>query len=141
MKKLICILTMVVFFTNNKFYSQSKSDKYYKKNPVWIEMMDDPKTNYFEAIKAYDLFWKNRPYPREEKDVLDQKKEDGNKEKEIENRKEIKERKKEAANFKKYGLHVKKFEHWKKRVLPFVQPDGRILTEEEKLKAWVERNK
>jgi hypothetical protein len=115
--------------------AQNKSNRYYKKNPVWIKMMNDSNTNYFEAIKAYNIFWSNKNKPEVENDILGQTKNNVS-EKEIE---KLSKREKKIYNL--YALDIKKFEAWQRRVLPFVQEDGRILTNEEKLKLWEENKK
>lgn len=98
-------------------------------------MMNDSNTNYFEAIKAYNIFWSNKNKPEVENDILGQTKNNVS-EKEIE---KLSKREKKIYNL--YALDIKKFEAWQRRVLPFVQEDGRILTNEEKLKLWEENKK
>jgi hypothetical protein len=39
------------------------SDEEYSLKPYWIEMMDNPKANYFEVQKAFNLFWKGKTPP------------------------------------------------------------------------------
>jgi hypothetical protein len=29
--------------------------------PYWIEMAQDPKANYYQTVRAFDLYWENRP--------------------------------------------------------------------------------
>src|SRR6478609_2373630 len=64
------ILSVLFFlFISTLALSQSAGKKYnskkYKKEPVWIEMMNDPKANYFETIKAFREYWKDRVLPKE----------------------------------------------------------------------------
>lgn len=139
MKKLaitaLCVLTAL------KISAQTHSKRFYRKNPVWIEMIKDSNVNYFEAVKAYDLFWEKREKPMEEDEAISQDKSSKGNTTEKNSDKRIKEKKREKELYRKYGLEVKKFEHWKKRVLPYVQPDGRILSKEEQLKMWEESKK
>ena len=37
-------------------------------------MMNNPNTNYFETIKAYDEFWAKRKQPKEEDEIIGQSK-------------------------------------------------------------------
>lgn len=135
MKKRIFIIILLAWGGISAF-SQSKnySDKYLSKHPVWIQMIDKEETNYFEATKAFDLYWKNRELPLEEEEVLDSKFEKERKEDEkgffyrLFHRNE--------AEAKKYVFEYKKFKHWQRSVEPYVQEDGRILSKEEQLKIF-----
>jgi hypothetical protein len=74
-------------------------------------MMNDSNVNYFEAVKAFDSYWKvhERPQPEDE-------------------------RFEKAANGEKaqgknipYSLEYKKFKRWQMEMKPYVQEDGHIL--------------
>ena len=57
--KLISFLFIGSVFWSYNLFSQSSSDQSttdYANFPAWIKMMDDPKTNYYEANKAYDEY-------------------------------------------------------------------------------------
>jgi hypothetical protein len=119
--------------------AQTTTKKNYKKYPYWIEMIKDPNVNYFDAINAYDAFWKNKQKPMDENEAIGQTKGLDNKEKQMESRKKMKEKRREKELYKKYGLECKKFEHWKFTVKPYVQEDGHILSKEEQLKLWEDK--
>lgn len=136
MKKYILALVIISSFSLSAQHNKSRN---YKKHPYWIEMIKDPNVNYFEAILAYETFWKGKQKPMEENEAIGQSKGIESKEKQMENRKEIREKKREKELFKKYGLECKKFEHWKQSVKPYVQADGHILSKEEQLKLWEEK--
>ena len=34
--------------------------------PYWIEMMNDSTVNYYDAVNAFDIYWKNRVKPTED---------------------------------------------------------------------------
>jgi hypothetical protein len=53
---------LVLMFLFNVAKAQQPASSY-QKFPYWIEMMNDTATNYFEAVKAFDLFWKSRILP------------------------------------------------------------------------------
>lgn len=90
-------------------------------------MMEDPKCNYFEAIKAFDLFWKNRKRPLEEKEVLGKIAEES-----ITDDKALSRRlKKLPAESRNLTFQYKKFMYWAEMIKPYVQEDGSILTEEQ----------
>lgn len=135
---LTLLLLLSLFLSKSSFAQKSKSNPNYSNQPYWIEMIKDPKVNYFEAVKAYDSFWANREKPMEEDQIIGQDK--SKKEtfwKRWFNTKEEK-RKKE---YQKYALEVKKFEHWKMKVMPYVQEDGSILDADQQLKIWQDQQK
>jgi len=109
----------------------------YRNNPVWIKMIDDTSTNYFEAVKAFEEYWKNREKPIEETDVLDIKV--SKKEERIRERHEKKLSNMTPSQRNEYDqmqYQYKRFVNWMYEVKPFVQQDGRILNDEEKAAIW-----
>ena len=109
----------------------------YKKYPVWINMMNDSNVNYFEALTAYETFWKGKKKPLEEDELIGQERTRSTNFKK-ESHREIKEKESEKEMYRKYGLACKKFEHWKIQVRHYVQEDGHVLTPYERLKFWRE---
>lgn len=117
---------------------QNKSTDY-TNNPAWIKMMDDPQTNYYEAVKAYDTYWKGKEKPEwedpmmeyyEGKVTLKQAKREQRK-----RAREIKEMtQQQRLEYDQMCYQCKRFEQWKRDNFPYVQEDGRILTEEERMK-------
>lgn len=130
---------LILFIIINCGIIRAQQNKNYKKNPYWIDMIKDPNVNYFEAINAYETFWKGRKKPLDENQLIGQTKGEENKEDKLESRKQIREKRKEKELYKKYGLECKKFEHWKMQVKPYVQEDGHIISKEEQLKNWEEK--
>lgn len=109
----------------------------YSQNPEWIKMIDNPNTNYYEAVKAFDTYWKNRIKPEGEDDFIN----------ENASRKEERERKRQKKELAKmtpperneYNIlkyQCKRYENWVHEVKPFVQEDGRILTQQERIEMW-----
>ena len=94
-------------------------------------MMNDPNTNYHEAVKAFNEFWKNRERPREEKEVFSN----------METKKEKKVKSPTDPDAIKYSFEYKKFLNWQREVAPYVQPDGHILSKEERLLLWEQEQK
>lgn len=111
-------------------------DSDYKKRAYWIEMIKDPHVNYFEAVKAYDLFWKGKPQPKDEDQLIGEGEDREEKKGGRKRRREIREEREEKEMRQKYGLDCKKFAHWKMMVQPYIQPDGHILSKEEQLKIY-----
>lgn len=118
------LLISIVAFSNNP---NKHVDKSYQKFPQWIVMMDDPSCNYFEAVKAFDLFWKNRKKPLEEKEVLGSIAEES-----ISDDKALTRRlKKLPAESRNLTFQYKKFLYWAEMIKPYVQENGSILSEAE----------
>jgi hypothetical protein len=104
------------------------TQKDYTKTPMWIAMMDDPNVNFFEIEKAYERYWSKHEKPEGEDEEIG---EHAERQKTPSKRKQ---RKISAANDLKFA--VKKYEVWRDQTLPYVQPDGRILSAEERLQIW-----
>ncbi len=122
----------------------NKSTGAYSDYPLWIKMMDDPKTNYYEAVKTYEEYWKHRVKPAGEEEEMAEGEKSGGERKRESKRDEKKGAKiiltteelriKNEAETMKY--QVKRFEQWMREVKPFVQEDGRILTDQERMDIW-----
>lgn len=141
MNKIVFVLIAALLFINKISAQDTISNNLinYSINPIWIKMMDNPSVNYYEAIKAYDLYWKGKEKPEwedpmqeyyEGKITLKQAKKEQRK-----RAREIKEMsQQQRLEYDQMCYQCKRFEQWKRDNLPYVQEDGRILTEEEKLK-------
>lgn len=113
----------------------------YRKDPLWISMMNDSSANYYDILLAYDQFWKKRPEPNPEEEIeRKQNKKEGKEEEEEEeeNKRSLVGRlfhseEKDVAESSQYMIEYKRFKSWKKDVLPYVQPDGSILTQAQRL--------
>ena len=131
---IISFLTLIII--SPEIIAQSTAKKLnYSKHPYWIEMMNDPKANYFETLKAFEQFWQNKKLPLEEDDVIGQTKKEPTKNNFLSKWFKSKEER-EEEEIKKYSFEIKKFKHWKLKVTPFVQEDGTILDADERLKLW-----
>ncbi len=129
------LFSMCFFFLATGGAQQSTVAKKldYAKDPVWIKMMDDPNANYYEALKAYEVYWKHHEEPVDEEELMSEGKEKVDKEKE----EEFTPAEKEGRNRMRY--QCKRFENWKHEVFPFVQPDGKILSQDDRTKIWNEQ--
>ncbi|OQP66316.1 hypothetical protein A3860_12495 [Niastella vici] len=100
--------------------------------PSWITMMDDPNVNYFKAVEAFESYWKNREKPEEENEIFESAV-DKRKEEEL----KAKSRRISATDpAKLYAFEYRKFLWWMKQTEPFVQPDGRIKSMDERIAEW-----
>lgn len=132
---------MALLFTGNAFAqsaSKTHSSKRYSKDPLWIRMMDDPQANYYETIKAFRLYWKDRVLPKEpfetdemeafEREVGLIKEGESEKEKVREEKQKLKKQKPNEIN---YAAEVRAFKGWLQAVKPWLREDGSIISAEE----------
>lgn len=97
-------------------------------------MMNDPNANYFETIRAFREFWKDRILPKEPFDegfdVFEREVgliTEGESEKEREREEKNASAKKRAeSNF--YAADVRAFKGWLQDVKPWVRSDGSIIS-------------
>jgi len=130
MKRLSVWIAVCLFFSTPLIAQQKAHniEKDYAKKPLWINMMEDPNVNYFEIDKAYTAYWQHHTMPETEHDIIGEKKE---RDKHPSKRAQ---RKADADNDMR--MAVKKYEWWREQMLPYVQPDGHILSTEERLQIW-----
>jgi hypothetical protein len=136
MKQLLLFLLLLMFgFSNGMMAKNVSKNKSYRKSPVWIQMMDNPKVNYFEAIKAFREFWKEKALPTEagEEAGMDAFEvevglKDAN---HPESKREMRREARNNKDAKIYAYEVKQFRGWVQRVKPWVKEDGTIMTLEE----------
>lgn len=119
--------------------SRHYSNHEMRKTAVWIEMMNDPSANYFETIKAFREFWKDRVLPKEaiesgsdqfeiEVGLVENAEEE--KERERERERDMSDKKREESNF--YAAQVRAFKGWLQDVKPWVRSDGSIVSQAER---------
>lgn len=129
MQKVLLAGTLLLFIFNSTIsHGQSHySDKAYRKFPHWISMMDDTLSNYFEAQKAFELYWSVHEKPKEEEDIIGMKGAGEQEKSAKENwlRRLFKRSRNENEN--EMAFSVKRFNHWLMVSAPWVQEDGRIL--------------
>ena len=108
-----------------------------EKKPDWILMMDDPKANFFETVKAFRNYYKDRPLPKEPNEVEgedDFEKQVGLEEvsgKKKSKRELEREARKASPNDISYSAEVRAFRGWFYSVQPWVRTDGSIINKEE----------
>lgn len=129
---LLLLMLVSTFFLK----AQQHSDKEYQRKPLWIQLIEDPNVNYFEAKKAFDLFWKNKPLPTEEDEVIGEQHGKGKERDSFLEKLFMSKKERQEEESQKYAFEYKKFKHWERLVLPYVQEDGRVLTADERLKLW-----
>lgn len=136
------ILIFVVLFIQASLYAQTKiyNPKNFKKEPLWILMMDDPNANYYQTIEAFRAFWEDRQLPKEpfedprmetfEKEVglIGEGETEEDRERKLERKKR---RKINTETERDYAAQVRAFKGWMQSVKPWVQADGSITSPQE----------
>ncbi len=106
------------------------SEKDYANKPVWIKMIKDTAVNFFEAEKAFKIYFKHHENPGGEHDVIGEHA----KAEKHPGKRDL--RRMQAED--RMRMEVKRYEHWRDKVRPYVQADGSILTPAQRLKIWRE---
>jgi hypothetical protein len=109
-----------------------KSDRHYRVNADWLKMMDDPNANYFQTIRAYELYWEKNEKPLKRDAVLSEEHLEDRTETRFIKRMFRREKETDQAILDGY----KRFDFWKMEVEPYVQDDGSILTKDQQLEIW-----
>jgi hypothetical protein len=128
------IISVKAFGQNTKADSSFKKNdiEKYHNNPVWIDMMNDPNVNYYEACKAFDIFWQGREIPSEsegEAAELYKKNEEEDKGLKFKN-----------PETYKYIYSYKQFINWRRAMANKVDPQtGQLLTNQQQLNIWKEQ--
>ena len=125
MKSIILIFCFTFLFLAGYGQGAAYNEKDYSRKPIWIAMIRDTAVNFFQAEKAFHAYFNQHELPGGENDEIG---EHGKYEKFPSARER---RKLEADN--RMRMEVKKYRHWHDMMLPYVQPDGRILTPSERL--------
>lgn len=106
-----------------------------KTNLNWISMMQDPLVNYYEAVKAFDTYWEGKIEPEEEEELITEGKITSMQADSLRNvRASWTQAQRNEYETIKYQF--KRFKDWKRTVFPFVQSNGRILSEQERMEIY-----
>lgn len=70
MKMISSLFCILVWFAAGRANGQGKTDRELQAYPYWIEMMSDTGANFYETVKAFDLYWQNRELPIEEEQLM-----------------------------------------------------------------------
>ncbi|MBL0053264.1 MAG: hypothetical protein IPP29_18050 [Bacteroidetes bacterium] len=127
--------------------------KTYAQQPLWIQMIDNPSTNYFEAVKAYETYWQNHEKPVDLEEEMGPISERVNEKSDVEKKEHkrvekafAKMNKRQQKKFAKQQqwqqemiYQCKRFEEWQRDVFAWVQEDGSILTIEQRQKMYEQK--
>jgi hypothetical protein len=87
--------------------------------PTWIQMMNDPKVNYYQAVEAFNAYWSKHEKPTEDsgeaRDIYGKEKSEA-------------EKKAEASRSVQYVYEYKQFLNWMERNKNLVKTDGTLMT-------------
>jgi len=124
-------LLFLIFFQGHLVHAQQTkafTEKDYARNPLWLSMIKDTTANFFEAEKAYKIYFQHHEKPAGEHDIIGEH----SKESKNPSRKELHRLQSEDH----MRMEVKKYERWRQKMLPYVQADGTILTPSQRLQIW-----
>ncbi|TDE44340.1 hypothetical protein E0I26_08180 [Flavobacterium rhamnosiphilum] len=128
----VCLMLFLGFISVTSF-AQQKTAKPRKPDPEWVKAMEDPNANYYQAVAAFDAYWKNKVKPIEEDEMFET---GGEKEKEEALREKRHHKLKADDPAVIYVYDYKRFQRWKVEMLPFVQADGRIQSMDDRVNDW-----
>ncbi|MFN0187349.1 MAG: hypothetical protein ACKVQV_01460 [Bacteroidia bacterium] len=106
-----------------------------KKNPNWISMMQDPQVNYYEAVKAFEVYWEGKIEPEEEDELITEGKITSAEADSLRNAR-ASWTQAQRNEYEQIKYQFKRFKDWKRTVFPFVQSNGRILSDQERLEIF-----
>ena len=106
-----------------------------KPNPNWITMMQDPQVNYYDAVKAFETYWEGKIEPEEEDELITEGKITSAEADSLRNARAAWTQA-QRNEYETIKYQHKRFKDWKRTVFPFVQSDGRILSEQEQLEIF-----
>jgi len=123
------LILLPLLLATSALFAQQTANSQKNNDPAWVRMMEDPNVNFFEIEKEFNDFWKGKELPIEEREILDVQK-NSERKRRFFSRKPSQEK----TDAEKYAFAYKKYQWWRRQVLPYVQPDGRILSQQEQVK-------
>lgn len=127
-------------------FSQAKFTKrQMKKQPVWIGMIKSEQVNYFDALKAFELYFTTHKFPVMEEEEMGKNELLKERIEKSEARYKKRHRKvkqdpgvlqQEEHEEAKLAFEVKRFNHWEMKTRPYVKNDGTVMSAEERIAIW-----
>jgi hypothetical protein len=114
----------LVILSLSIFNANAQTKNVYAEKPLWVNMMHDS-VNYFEAVNAFNTYWKYHQIPKEEDEIIG--------EHEKKQKQNVKEKEHENENETRLAFQYKKFKWWQRQLEPWVQSDGKILPLEQRI--------
>jgi len=128
MRKFYSLLACVCLCYISHAQSIAHTEKDYARSPYWISMIKDTAVNYFEAEKAYKIYFQHHEQPGGEDDVI------GMHQAREKQPSKTEQKKIQADNHMR--MEIKKYERWHDKMRPYVQSDGTILSPAQRLQIW-----
>lgn len=125
---------MFLFFMT--FHGKAQGPGSDSTRPDWVKMMENPNANFFKVISAYETYWRTHTKPLDEEAMMGE--EEGEREENEIKRENEKKRLSTMNDQQRYWYETmkyqcKRYEDWKRESEPWVQPDGHILTLQERM--------
>ncbi len=136
MKKIIYWMILLMPVITVEAQSKSGYERVnYTESPVWIAMMEEEGVIFNEVVNAFESFWQGKEVPESLEELMSEGKltEIQAKEKRSERGQWTQE---QRNDFQEMIYQVKRYKDWKRSNLPFLLPDGRIMTQQEKTDLW-----
>ena len=128
MKKIYLLAAYIFVCSYAHAQTSNNTEKDYAHSPLWISMIRDTTSNYFEVEKAYNIYFSHHAKPGGENEEIGMHEQ---REKQPSKREQ---KKMQADNHMR--MEVKKYERWHDKMRPYVQADGTILTPSQRLLIW-----
>lgn len=128
MKGLVLLVSMLCLTILSNAQSKKYTDKDFAVSPVWITMIQDTAVNFFEAERAFNVYFQNHEKPEGEQEDIGEQPQNSKDAVFVSHDK--------SADYYKMRFEVKKYERWRQKMLPFVQTDGTILSPAQRLLIW-----
>lgn len=123
------LLVLLVLCSRAQGQNKSRfSEKDYARTPLWGQLMDDTTASFFEVERAFNTYFAHHELPEGESEEMGDRRE---KEKHL-SRRAVR----RIAAENRLRMAVKRYRFWHEQTLPYVQPDGRILTPSERVAIW-----
>jgi hypothetical protein len=134
---MLCMHELAIAQQDNPVLTEKNMDPtkvaLYKASPLWKDMMNDPRANFFEVKKAFQLFWEGKEMPLEEEDIIGEKRKlKNNFINRTFNARELSEQQERES----LAFDCKKYRWWLLKTEPFIHDDGSIMSDEERLELW-----
>ena len=120
MQRVKKLIFYILLFVVSTVQAQTGKDQ----NPIWYTMMQDPKVNFYKAKQAHNDYWKAQKI-QPIKELHDM--EDAKYKHQFKNMTDA-----ERKAYQHIILLNRAFENWVQTEQSWVQPDGRVLSQEEK---------
>lgn len=118
------LLFLILMLPSVSIAQKQFSDQYMRQHPIWISMMNDSSCNFFQAERAFELYFSEHAIPKEEDEIIGS--EDSN-DRTLPRRIFRLFPQKRNEYEAEMAFNVKKYRHWHLLTLPWVREDGSVI--------------